>query len=564
MSDAAVSNGRGGLDIIVRGPVLQQIDEHMTANSHEERGGVLIGNASPKAGLVMVTAAISVESAASSAGGPDGSFTFDAASYDDVARRAARVYPNQRIVGWYHSRPGAGVYYSPAEHELQAAFFAQPWQVGYVFDPIVGHRGFFGWSGGAITRIPSWETTSAELGIAATVPVDDPNVAPDSTGEMSSWPAPMAETEPALSDPTGGFAGDVSAVDSSSPDDAAQGLSISSVVPTDFGAYPMVQAGEDTGVGVEPTPMYTPAPFATPYDAPPSTSAKQPIKESTIGVIAGLIVAVIIIVVVIATSGSDSKSPATTLPTSKTTVGVVTTNPTATTKPGQTTSSSSTAATTGTPSTATLTSTPSSSTLPATTGVATPIQRVGALPTCPLSGDHYAPSVDCDVPLSNGNIVVYKGGALTCANPAGTVLAATAAQFTIGTLGSQAMTADGKAVAGCTDLTYVKTVLAGGASTMAGLCGSSSTPIDSSAVRCFAANTTTGAVLAMVKAGTPVDLVAACYDNGSSNVNAMKWNVSGVSLRWHVDSVVYSPSTKLFVVTASRQGVIATASVACT
>ncbi|MGB7304646.1 MAG: Mov34/MPN/PAD-1 family protein [Burkholderiaceae bacterium] len=40
-----------------------------------------------------------------------------------------------RIVGWYHSHPGLGAFFSPTDRSTQAAFFRHPYSVGWVIDP---------------------------------------------------------------------------------------------------------------------------------------------------------------------------------------------------------------------------------------------------------------------------------------------------------------------------------------------------------------------------------------------------------------------------------------------
>lgn len=39
------------------------------------------------------------------------------------------------IVGWYHSHPNLGAFYSGTDRASQRAFFARPWNVGVVIDP---------------------------------------------------------------------------------------------------------------------------------------------------------------------------------------------------------------------------------------------------------------------------------------------------------------------------------------------------------------------------------------------------------------------------------------------
>ncbi len=42
----------------------------------------------------------------------------------------------QSVVGWYHSHPNLGVFFSGTDRRTQAAFFKQPYSLGFVVDPI--------------------------------------------------------------------------------------------------------------------------------------------------------------------------------------------------------------------------------------------------------------------------------------------------------------------------------------------------------------------------------------------------------------------------------------------
>jgi len=49
------------------------------------------------------------------------------------------------IVGWYHSHPNLGVFFSGIDRATQSAFFNYPYALGLVIDPIRRQRKcFFG------------------------------------------------------------------------------------------------------------------------------------------------------------------------------------------------------------------------------------------------------------------------------------------------------------------------------------------------------------------------------------------------------------------------------------
>ena len=47
------------------------------------------------------------------------------------------------LVGWVHSHPDLGAFFSGTDRRTQRAFFAQPWQVGWVVDPVRREQAWF-------------------------------------------------------------------------------------------------------------------------------------------------------------------------------------------------------------------------------------------------------------------------------------------------------------------------------------------------------------------------------------------------------------------------------------
>lgn len=73
-------------------------------------------------------------------------------SYDAI-QRATRILEARNggegmVLGWYHTHPGWGVFFSEEDFKLtHNAFFGKPWQVGLVIDPKAGVAGYFVWEG---------------------------------------------------------------------------------------------------------------------------------------------------------------------------------------------------------------------------------------------------------------------------------------------------------------------------------------------------------------------------------------------------------------------------------
>jgi proteasome lid subunit RPN8/RPN11 len=49
----------------------------------------------------------------------------------------------EQIVGWYHSHPGHGIFFSARDRQTHRDCFTQPWQIGLVIDPTTGSFGAF-------------------------------------------------------------------------------------------------------------------------------------------------------------------------------------------------------------------------------------------------------------------------------------------------------------------------------------------------------------------------------------------------------------------------------------
>jgi proteasome lid subunit RPN8/RPN11 len=128
--------------IAVRDDAWTQLLAHV-ASSSVEVGGVLLGSVwrDPASGQTLIDVV-----AASPAMGAHGSptyFRFTPAAWDAISRERETLHPDLLTVGWYHSHPSLGVFYSGTDRAAQRAFFARPWNVGIVVDPADGAFGLF-------------------------------------------------------------------------------------------------------------------------------------------------------------------------------------------------------------------------------------------------------------------------------------------------------------------------------------------------------------------------------------------------------------------------------------
>lgn len=136
-----------GSGVVVSTEVARQIRQHARAHLKTEVCGMLIG--SKEGGALQVAACIAGKNAAQA--GTHVTFTQD--TWEHIYRIKDEQYPESRIVGWYHSHPGFGVFLSDHDTFIHRNFFSAPEQIAWVYDPHSDEEGFFGWRNGQIIRL---------------------------------------------------------------------------------------------------------------------------------------------------------------------------------------------------------------------------------------------------------------------------------------------------------------------------------------------------------------------------------------------------------------------------
>src|SRR5262249_25492218 len=84
-------------------------------------------------------------------GGAHVTFTQD--TWEHIYKIKDKDYPGQKIVGWYHSHPGFGVFLSEHDLFIHQQFFFNTQQVAWVYDPHTDEEGCFGWIGDKIEKL---------------------------------------------------------------------------------------------------------------------------------------------------------------------------------------------------------------------------------------------------------------------------------------------------------------------------------------------------------------------------------------------------------------------------
>jgi proteasome lid subunit RPN8/RPN11 len=126
--------------------VLRNIRQHARSELDTEICGVLIGSSEEDVSLVSA----SIRGLDAEQAGTHVTFTQD--TWQHIYEVKDRDFPDERIIGWYHSHPGFGVFLSDHDTFIHRNFFSAPGQIAWVFDPVSDEEGCFIWQGKDIRR----------------------------------------------------------------------------------------------------------------------------------------------------------------------------------------------------------------------------------------------------------------------------------------------------------------------------------------------------------------------------------------------------------------------------
>jgi proteasome lid subunit RPN8/RPN11 len=131
--------------------VHEQILKHSRESLKVELCGVLVGEPfqDRKGAWLKIEAAIRGEHSSSESA----QVTFTQETWAHIHREMDTKYPSLRIVGWYHTHPGFGIFLSSMDLFIQENFFNLPGQVAFVVDPRSADEGFFCWKNGETKRM---------------------------------------------------------------------------------------------------------------------------------------------------------------------------------------------------------------------------------------------------------------------------------------------------------------------------------------------------------------------------------------------------------------------------
>ena len=107
-----------------------------------ERGGLLLGEPLVNAPGDGVPAVVVLRTAVPGLDDDATEYSLRlAAGVWDAARGA--LAPGEFVVGWFHSHPDIGAFFSGTDRRTQAGFFHHPFSVGWVIDPVRREQAWF-------------------------------------------------------------------------------------------------------------------------------------------------------------------------------------------------------------------------------------------------------------------------------------------------------------------------------------------------------------------------------------------------------------------------------------
>jgi proteasome lid subunit RPN8/RPN11 len=142
------------LSVIVSQAALHQLEVYSNSDTERELGGALLGQAYRHGERIFVEVQ-AILPADNHNHGPV-HFTFSADSWPALQKAQAEQYPQLDMVGWFHTHPDLGVFYSSDDVVVHSAAFTLPWHVGLVLDPVRREGCFFGWQDGELATLPGF------------------------------------------------------------------------------------------------------------------------------------------------------------------------------------------------------------------------------------------------------------------------------------------------------------------------------------------------------------------------------------------------------------------------
>lgn len=137
---------------------------HAATTSDVELCGVLVGQVCRDGQGVFLKVTAIIEGEGANNYGSQVTFTHQ--TWNHIHQVKDQRYPAQRIVGWYHTHPGFGVFLSGMDSFIQENFFNQPYQVAIVLETKKNLEGCFAWVDGHSEPLKRYWVGDEEVSLA--------------------------------------------------------------------------------------------------------------------------------------------------------------------------------------------------------------------------------------------------------------------------------------------------------------------------------------------------------------------------------------------------------------
>jgi len=141
-------------DVRIDARVHREIEGYAMQDRYTECAGLLLGSVVIQGQERVIH--ISAVAPAADARGDRNSVTMTLKGWESAFRIKDSEYAELRILGWFHTHPGSGVFLSDSDSFAHKNFFPNPNMAAYVLDPTTGRDGFFYWHNGVLGLRPSY------------------------------------------------------------------------------------------------------------------------------------------------------------------------------------------------------------------------------------------------------------------------------------------------------------------------------------------------------------------------------------------------------------------------
>jgi proteasome lid subunit RPN8/RPN11 len=173
----------------------QKMKQHAGTTSEVELCGVLVGQVGRDSAGYFLAIRGAIEAEGARNHGAQVTFTHEAWTHIHAVKD--RDFPDQRIVGWYHTHPGFGVCLSSMDMLIQENFFSEPYQVAVVLETVHRAEGCFAWVDGRCAPLRRYWVGDDEVSLTAGQ-VEPPEAKPSEAKKTAATeaeekaPAPLA------------------------------------------------------------------------------------------------------------------------------------------------------------------------------------------------------------------------------------------------------------------------------------------------------------------------------------------------------------------------------------